>query len=99
MRSLFLKIFLWFWLAMALVVIVFVVLVANTQEEQPQPERRSERRRRPEVAHDALAIYLQTAVHTLERDGSGELAAYLNRLEKTGRIQTLVIDEKGNHIR
>lgn len=39
MRSLFLKVFLWFWTAMAVVVIVFIVLVANTQQTPQGPDQ------------------------------------------------------------
>ena len=96
MRSLFLKIFLWFWLAMALVVSVFVVLVATTQEERSRREERgSGPRRLHEMMGEALTIYLQTAAHTLEHDGHAALQGYFKRLEQAGRIRTFLYDEHG----
>ena len=101
MRSLFLKIFLWFWAAMALVVVVFAALVARTQERahnqfQERRQRDGEReqftRRLPETTADALTVYLETAATLLERSGPDALQAYRARLEKTGRVRTFLFE-------
>ena len=55
MRSLFLKIFLWFWAAMALVVIAFATVVANTQS-------------RP--SHSATVLNVKQPLWTLEEGAS-----------------------------
>ena len=73
MRSLFLKIFLWFGLAMVLVNIAsfFTGIVI---------ERRSQTTRTNPMA-PMFGVYAQTAVEVLERDGRPALAAYLQRVE------------------
>ena len=107
MRSLFLKIFLWFWAAMAVVVVGFAALVANTQERahnQFQERRQRERdrdqfpRRLPESTVDALSVYLETASTLLERSGPNALQSYRARLENTGRVRTFLFDAGGREL-
>jgi signal transduction histidine kinase len=91
MKSLFLKIFLWFWLAMALVAMAIVVSTATTQSEPVIAYWRV-------VAADALAIYAQSAVETFEREDQAGLVAYLERMERKARVRAVVFDEQGREI-
>ena len=89
MRSLFLKIFLWFALAMVLVnVASFLTGIIA--------ERRSERRSNPLAP--MFGVYAQTAGETFERDGQAALAAYLERAERASGIHAVVFDERGAEV-
>jgi two-component system sensor histidine kinase CpxA len=91
MRSLFLKIFLWFWLAMTLVGIVFVISVATTGPEPAFTRRRY-------VTDEVLAVYAQTAVEIFEREGRAALVAYFQRLEQTAPIRSLLFDQQDQEV-
>jgi signal transduction histidine kinase len=91
MRSLFLKIFLWFWLAMALVGLALVIVTAITQSVPVVARWRA-------VTGDALNIYAETASEILEREGSGGLARYFERVEERTRIRGFVLDEQGREL-
>jgi hypothetical protein len=90
MRSLFLKIFLWFGLAMVLVNIAsfFTGIVI---------ERRSQTTRTNPMA-PMFGIYAQTAVEVLERDGRPALAAYLQRVESASHIHAAILDDHENEV-
>ena len=67
MRTLFIKIFLWFWAAMALVVLAVAVATSLANV------RREERLRRE---FDSPArVFAQTAARTYEREGQAGLAS------------------------
>ena len=88
MRSLFLKIFIWFW---ATVVATGVALIVTFIVEP---------RSVPSRWHETLtetARYSGTiAVETAERDGIGSASAYLNRLEHETHITACLFDAAGN---
>lgn len=90
MRSLFLRVFLWFALAMVLVNIAsFVTGII------------AERRFQPPRTHPLAAMtgfLAQTAVETLDHDGSAELLSYLLRLERTAAVHAVLLDEKGTSV-
>ncbi|MEA2173868.1 MAG: two-component system, OmpR family, sensor histidine kinase CpxA [Blastocatellia bacterium] len=90
MRSLFLKIFLWFGLAMVLVNVGSFVIGVVT-ERQSQPPRSS-------PMAPMFGVYAQTAAEILERDGQGALAAYLERIERASRIRAMVLDARGEEV-
>lgn len=90
MRSLFLKILLWFGLAMVLVnVVSFATGVLIERRSQSQ---------RTNPAAPMFGVYAQTAVDIFERDGQAALNAHLERVERTTRIHAVVFDEHGEEI-
>src|ERR1041384_2368448 len=87
MRSLFLKVFLWFWLAMALVIGAFLLVNELSRNRQRFP-------------HDALtdrytALIAQTAAGTYERDGQMGLVHYLAHVEHVTGLRGRLFDEPG----
>ncbi|HEV7860440.1 MAG TPA: hypothetical protein VGO91_17615, partial [Pyrinomonadaceae bacterium] len=90
MRSLFLKIFLWFALAMVLVNVASFVTGIIT-ERQSQPPRTN-------PMAPMFGVYAQTAVEIFERDGEAALAAYLLRVERASHIRAMLLDERGDEV-
>lgn len=45
-----------------------------------------------------FAVYARTAVEVLERDGQTGLAAYLNRVEETSHLHSVLLDESANEV-
>ncbi|HEX8141214.1 MAG TPA: ATP-binding protein [Pyrinomonadaceae bacterium] len=90
MRSLFLKIFLWFGLAMVLVNVASFVTGVFT-ERQFHPPRRN-------PAAPAFGLYAQTAVEVFERDGPAALAGYLRRVEAASGFHAILLDEGGEEV-
>ena len=90
MRSLFLKIFLWFGLAMVLVNVASFVMGVATERQSRPPHRHP--------LAPMFGFYAQTAVDIFERDGSSALASYLERVERTSGIQAVIFDERGAEI-
>jgi two-component system, OmpR family, sensor histidine kinase CpxA len=86
-RSLFLKIFLWFGLAMVLVNVASFATGVLT-ERQFHPPRRN-------PAAPMFGLYAQTAAEILERDGREALASYLLRVERASGVRATVLDEGG----
>ncbi len=86
MRSLFLKIFLWFWLAIILVDGVFVAFDIWG-------------RTRPSHRHSMLGqivtFYGQRAVESLEQGGVEALRQYCEKLRQTTYTQAVLFDEEG----
>jgi two-component system sensor histidine kinase CpxA len=90
MRSLFLKILLWFGLTMVLVnVVSFVTGVIIERRSQPP---------RTNPAAPMFGVYAQTAVEIFERDGQAALTSYLERVERASHIHAVVLDERGEEI-
>jgi two-component system sensor histidine kinase CpxA len=90
MRSLFLKIFLWFGLVMVFAnVASFVTGIII--------ERRSQFPRQSPMAQ-VFSLYAQTAVEVFEREGKDALAAYLERVERTANIDAVLFDVQGNEV-
>ena len=90
MRSLFLKIFLWFGLVMVVANIASFVTGIVT-------ERRSQFRR-PSPMEQTFSVYAQSAVEVFERDGKAALASYLERVEHASKINALLFDALGNEV-
>ena len=90
MRSLFLKIFLWFGLVMVVANIAsFVTGIAT--------ERRSQFRRQSPM-EQTFSVYAQSAVEVFERDGKAALASYLERVEHASHINAVLFDTLGNEM-
>jgi signal transduction histidine kinase len=91
MRSLFVRIFLWFWLATTLSgVALFLIGLATYPGPSAEDRRRlSEQWRR--MTGPALALYGQTAVELLERDGLAAVEEYARRLEQTTGIRIVLL--------
>jgi signal transduction histidine kinase len=90
MRSLFLKIFLWFGLAMV------VVNVASFMTGIVM-ERRSQSSRGNPMA-PMFGVYAQTAVEILEKEGKSGLASYLDHVERASHINTVLLDERADEV-
>ncbi|MFB3916190.1 MAG: ATP-binding protein [Terriglobales bacterium] len=90
MRSLFLKIFLWFWVTQVAVGLSLVITWSMQSEVIVSRWRAS--------TSDAIALYAQTAVEELDRYGPAALGNYLKRLESSARMRTALLDEGGNVI-
>jgi signal transduction histidine kinase len=90
LRSLFLKIFLWFGLAMVLVNVASFVTGVFT-ERQFHPQRRG-------PMASTFGVYGQTAIEIYERDGPAALSSYLERVERASNIRAVVLDEGGAEV-
>ena len=90
-RTLFLKIFLWFWLAMALVVVAIVVATVMAQSDPMVPPGRN-------MIANVLPFISQAAADTFDREGATALANYLNRLEQTAHIRAAMFNRQGEEI-
>src|SRR5437868_2016069 len=90
MRSLFLKIFLWFGLAMVVVNIASFVTGIVT-------ERRSQSGRGNLMA-PMFGVYAQSAVEILDKDGRSALVSYLERVEGASHIYAVLFDLQGNEV-
>src|SRR5262245_10543690 len=86
MRSLFVKIFVWFWLAMALVVIASTLTSMMAFNEGPKH------------LGGQLAIFGLAATDSLARSGSAGVDEYLSLLEQPTRTRAYLFDENGNLI-
>ena len=86
MRSLFLRILLWFGLAMiaAAVASFFIGVIAEREARDIAP---------PHLVQ-ALGVYAQTAAEIFERDGAGALAAYLQRVGQASGVHAVLLDER-----
>ena len=90
MRTLFLRILLWFGLAMiAAAVASFIVGVIAEREMRGVG---------PPHLVQALGVYSQTAADVFVRDGAGAAATYLDRVGQTSGIHAVLLDEKGNEV-
>jgi two-component system, OmpR family, sensor histidine kinase CpxA len=87
MRSLFLKIFLWFWITLLLIAMAIVV----TWSLQPEIVFT----RWQALMTEALATHAQTIADTIERQSPAAAASYLQRLNRLGRMQTALLDDHG----
>ncbi|HYA95011.1 MAG TPA: ATP-binding protein [Terriglobales bacterium] len=90
MRSLFLKIFLFFWITVLLIGIAVVV----TWSLQPEIVFT----RWQALMTEALSTHAQNAAEMMERQGPAAAASYLQRLNRVGRMQTALLDEHGHTI-
>lgn len=90
MRSLFLKVFLWFWLAMVLIVGALVVTSYLTRSERgPRP---------PQFVAGVMWVYTQSAVASYERGGAEALTEFLNHAERDAGIRARLFDAEGREL-
>lgn len=90
MRSLFLKVFLWFWLAMVLVIGALVITSYFTRREPAM--------RPPQFIEGIVSAYSRMAVETFERDGASALSSYLQRLERETDVRAYLFDQNGSEL-
>jgi signal transduction histidine kinase len=89
-RSLFLKVFLWFWLAMVVVIATLAVTTHLTRSPQTFHP--------PQFIEKVLTGYARHAAAAYERDGAAGLGAYLNHvLDETGTRNQL-FDANGTEL-
>jgi two-component system sensor histidine kinase CpxA len=90
MRSLFLKVFLWFWLAMALVIaaLVFATYATRTQRE-PRP---------PQFIEGVMTAYALNAVESYERGGASSLDSFLKHIESEAQVRAHLFDANGKEL-
>src|SRR4051794_27523528 len=86
-RSLFLKIFLWYWATVLLVGLAVASVWAL------QPEMIVSRWRA--ATSEAITIYAQSAAEEFDRFGLAPLNNYFQRLRTTSRIRAALLDENG----
>ncbi|MDT5270258.1 MAG: two-component system, OmpR family, sensor histidine kinase CpxA [Acidobacteriota bacterium] len=87
MRSLFLKVFLWFWLAMVVVITTFAVTTHLTRsQEMFHP---------PQFIEAVLSGYARNAAAAYERDGAAGLEAYLNHAKEETGTRNQLFDAGG----
>jgi two-component system sensor histidine kinase CpxA len=87
LRSLFLKVFLWFWLAMVVVITTFAVTTHFT--------RTSEMFRPPQFIEAVLSGYGRNAAAAYEREGAAGLDAYLRRVKEETGARNQLFDAGG----
>lgn len=90
MRSLFLRVFLWFGLAMVLVNIASFA-TGIIAERRFQPPRNN-------PLAPMTGLLGQTAVESFEYGGPTALHSYLTRLESTSAVQAVLLNEKGEDV-
>lgn len=90
MRSLFLKVFLWFWLAMVVVITTFAVTTHLTRSQ--------ENFRPPHFIDTVLSGYSRGAAAAYERDGAAGLKAYLGRVKEESGTNNQLFDASGKEL-
>jgi two-component system sensor histidine kinase CpxA len=86
MRSLFVKIFVWFWLGMILANVALFLSVAVT---------RPERSNRPWRDLSLVGSSAQKAAETFDRDGPPALTNYLGEFEESNGIESVLLNDQG----
>jgi two-component system sensor histidine kinase CpxA len=86
MRSLFLKIFIWFWLGMILAMVALFFLFAAIR---PTPSNR------PWRDLSLMGSTAQKAGETYDREGQAALAAYLKEFEQSNSIDSILLNDQG----
>ncbi|HEU4388065.1 MAG TPA: hypothetical protein VFV34_09730, partial [Blastocatellia bacterium] len=87
MRSLFLRIFVWFWIAMALVVLAHSVSTMMVFDAGPRM-----------MLGGQLVMYGLSATEKYEREGKAAADSYLALLERTTRTHAYLFDRDANQI-
>ncbi len=90
MRSLFLKIFLWFWVTVVLIALAWVI-TWNLQPELIVSRWRAS-------MGEAISIYAQSATEEIDRYGQNGLSKYLQRLDSSAHIRAALFDDQGQYI-
>ena len=87
MRSLFLKVFLWFWLAMSLVVGAVALITHLTRPlHEPRP---------PQFVEAVVAAYSQGAADAFAREGDVGLGSFQSHVEREAHVRARLFDERG----
>lgn len=87
MRSLFLKVFLWFWLAMIAVVGSFAIVTHLTlPQRDPHP---------PQFVEGVMVAYSQGAAEAFERGGAAALDSFQRHVEREARVRIRMFDSAG----
>lgn len=90
MRSLFLKVFLWFWFAMILVIGAFAATSYLTSTARgPRP---------PQFINGIMWAYSRNAVETFEGEGPAALNSFLNHVERDAGIRAHLFDARGTEL-
>jgi two-component system sensor histidine kinase CpxA len=90
LRSLFLKVFLWFWLAMMLVIAAFAVVSFLTRTgREPRP---------PQFVAGIMTAYARNAIEIYERDGSAALNSFERHMEREVNVRARLFDAGGNEL-
>jgi two-component system sensor histidine kinase CpxA len=90
MRSLFLKIFLWFWVTMVLVGLA-MVFTWSMQRDLLLSHWRA-------TMGEAIALYAQNAAEEFDHRGLAGLNDYLQRLESGSPLRAVLLDSAGNGV-
>lgn len=91
MRSIFLKIFLWFWVAIALVASIFFTLGFHSRNIEINPNRQ-------DFAYLTLNYYSQTALNLRNREGEAAFISFLKDLEAHIQVKPYIFDNQGQQI-
>ena len=91
MRSLFVKIFLWFWLATTLSGLMLFLISLTTQTGPAVEQRRRAVEQVRHLAGQTLALYGATAARLLEGDGRTALDEYTTDLERTSGLRVVLL--------
>jgi two-component system sensor histidine kinase CpxA len=95
MRSLFVKVFLWFWLATTLSGLALFVIGLATQTGPPAEQRRRAVEQVRHLAGQTMALYGATAARLLEGGGRSALDEYTADVERTSGLR-VVLFLRGN---
>jgi len=90
MRTLFLKIFVWFWLAMAAVGVALIVISVATTDPDP-------RRRRPMTGR-RMMMFSRAAAAVYEREGKAALSEFIASASGPSRSDVFFFSAKGEEI-
>jgi two-component system sensor histidine kinase CpxA len=88
MRSLFVKIFVWFWLTIATVILVNFLTVFTTLQSNI----------RERFSAGPSTVFATTAVEKLDRDGGKEASRYLDMVEQQAWMRAFIFDGDGNEL-
>jgi two-component system sensor histidine kinase CpxA len=88
MRSLFVKIFVWFWLTLATVMLVNYLTVFTTLQSNL----------RERFSTGPSTVFATTAVEKLEHDGGKEASQYLDLIEQQALLRAFIFDGDGNEL-
>jgi signal transduction histidine kinase len=91
MRSLFVKVFLWFWMATTLSGLALFLIGLATQTGPPAEHRRRAVEQWRLLGRQTLTLYGETAAALLERDGATALADYTTRIERATGLRILLV--------
>ncbi len=90
-RTLFVKIFLWFWLAMAMIVVAIVVATEMAQSDPMSAPGRN-------LIANVLPVFSQAATDAFEQGGRQALNNYLDRLERTTHLRAAMFNQQGKEV-